>query len=141
MKNIGTRLLVLLVVTLLGTGICFAANGSGVADGSGPLHDITAGEPFMYSGTVVACVKDDGLLLAVSEEIEPVLIAGIGPKAYWEEIGVERPAKGDALTAEGYTVEIDGLIVNIATSITFVADDGVSTIVVLLRDEDGDPLW
>lgn len=140
MKNIGVRLLVLLVVTLFGAGIGFAANGSGAADGTGPIHDITAGDAFVYTGTVIGCTKDQGLLLEVSEEIDPVMISGIGPKSYWEEIGVARPAIGDVITAEGYTVEIDGVFVNIAMSITIINDDGTSTLVPL-RNEDGDPLW
>ena len=139
MKNIATRLLVLLALTLFGTGISFAAEGNGAADGTGPIHDFTACTEVLYTGTVLSCVQYDGLLLEVSEELEPVLISGLGPKSYWEEMEVERPAIDDVITANVCPVEIDGVTVNIAMSISYA--DGEDVISILLRDEDGDPLW
>jgi hypothetical protein len=140
MKNMFTRLIVLLAVTILGSGLCWAGNGKGAADGTGPIHDITAGVPFTYTGTVVSYVQGEGLILDITtaEDVEPVevVISGIGPEFYWESLGVARPVAGDIITVSGYTVEYDGVAVNIATEI--ILADGT---VVTLRDEDGAPLW
>lgn len=137
MKNMVARLVLLFSLTVFGAGFSWAANGA--ADGSGPIHDIFSGTPFVYSGTVVGCVKGEGLILDAVNVDEDILISGVGPQSYWETIGVERPAKGDDITVAGYTVEFefDGEIalVNIATEITIGED------VVPLRDADGYPLW
>jgi hypothetical protein len=137
MKNMVARLIVLLALTVFGAGISWAANGA--EDGSGPIHDIFSGTPFDYTGAVAGCVQGEGLILDVDNVAEDILISGVGPRSYWESIGVERPAKGDTIRVVGYTVafefedEID--YVNIATEIT-IGDD-----VVPLRDDDGYPLW
>ena len=137
MKNMVARLIVLLALTVFGTGISWAANGA--EDGSGPIHDIFSGTPFDYTGTVAGCVQGEGLILDVDNVAEDILISGVGPQSYWESIGVERPAKGDTIRVVGYTVtfefEDEFVSVNIATEIT-IGDD-----VVPLRDDDGYPLW
>ncbi|MBI5559498.1 MAG: hypothetical protein HY885_17890 [Deltaproteobacteria bacterium] len=140
MKNMFTRIIVLLAVTILGSGLCWAGNGKGAADGTGPIHDITAGVPFEYTGTVVSYVQGEGLILDITteEDAQPVevVISGIGPEFYWENLGVARPVAGDIIIVSGYTVAYDDTEVNIAVEITLT--DGT---VVVLRDEDGAPLW
>ncbi|MCJ7602425.1 MAG: hypothetical protein MUO63_13125 [Desulfobulbaceae bacterium] len=161
MKTVATRLIVILMAALFGSGLCWAGNGNGgsngdgAADGSGPIHDIFAGEPFEYiDGTVVE--YDDGLVLEVVKvdengEIifdddgetpltEEVTISGIGPEWYWETFGVTRPEVGDVITVIGYTVEIDGVVKNIATLITVTTDEDV-VVEVPLREDDGSPVW
>lgn len=137
MKNMVTRLVLLLALTVFGAGIGWAANGA--EDGSGPIHDIFSGTPFDYSGTVVGCVKGEGLLLDADNVDEDILISGVGPQYFWEAIGVERPKKGDYIRVVGFTVEFEFddevMLVNIATEIT------IGDVVVSLRDEDGYPLW
>lgn len=139
MKHMVTRLVLLFALTLFGAGITWAGNGA--ADGSGPLHDIFSGTYFEYSGTVVGCVKYEGLILDAEEEDEDIIISGVGPQFYWESLGVEHPRKGDYISVTGYTVtfeldEDEFEVVNIAMTITI---DGVT---VELRDANtGEPLW
>lgn len=131
------RLILLLALTVFGAGISWAGNGA--MDGGGPIHDIFSGIPFDYSGTVIGCVKGEGLILDADNVDEDILISGVGPQYYWDSIGVDHPRKGDYIKVVGFTVEFefDGEItfVNIATEIT------IGDAVVPLRDEDGYPLW
>jgi len=139
------------MAALFGSGLCWAGNGNGgsngdgAADGSGPIHDFSDGEPFEYTGTVVEleeCTADEGLCLEVADLAKPVLILGIGPQWYWAEVlGLTRPEVGDVITVIGYTVEIDGVVKNIATQITVTTDEDV-VVEVPLRDlVTGLPLW
>jgi hypothetical protein len=140
MKTVATRLIVILMAALFGSGLCWAGNGNGAADGSGPIHDFSDGEQFKYTGTVVdleECTADKGLCLEVADLAEPVLILGIGPQWYWEEVlGLTRPEVDDKITVAGFTFESD----NIATEIWLLDVNNV-TVYVDLRDDDGSPLW
>lgn len=122
-----------MMVLVLSTGLGLAINGNGAGNGSGPIHDIFSGDYFIYTGDITGCVPGEGLIVATAQET--VVIYGIGPASYWEGLDVARPAVGDTITVEGYTVVYDSVSLNIATKI-LVGDDEVS-----LRDEDGMPLW
>ena len=128
-----------LMVLVLSTGLGLAINGNGDGEGSGPIHDIFSGTLFIYTGTIIGCVPGEGVKLSVDTTVDPtgeVIVYGIGPSSYWEgeEVDVPRPAVGDEITVEGYTVVYDSVSLNIATKIS-IGDDEV-----LLRDEDG-PIW
>lgn len=141
--------IMLLAITLLfGTGMlpALAGNGNGgqagngngnsngARDGSGPIHDILAGEPFVFTGDVVSCESGGGMVLDLGDTT--VTIYGVGPERYWDQVGVAKPQVGETITAEGYTVDYDGVERNIVMTIT-VADETVQ-----LRDPDtGAPLW
>ena len=123
-----------LMVLVLSTGWGLAINGKGAGDGSGPIHDIFSGIPFAYTGVIIDCVPGEGVIISV-EGLGKVIVYGIGPASYWEELGVARPAVGETITVEGYTVVCDSVSLNIATNIS---GEGYE---VDLRDQDGMPLW
>jgi len=131
MRKVLTSSVIVLMVFFLSAGIGLAGTGNG----TGPIHDISAGTPFTYEGDVSYPVPGQGLLLALSDGTN-VTIYGIGPVRYWESLGVDRPAVGDTVKADGYAVDYNGEVRNIAMSIT------VGTDTVQLRDPDtGVPLW
>ena len=109
------------------------SNGMGAGDGTGPVHDIYAGIPFEYGGDVTSMVPGQGLVLSTADG--DVAIYGIGPYRYWDGLGVEHPVVGDTLTVSGYAVDYNGVVRNIAVTVT------VGDATVELRDEAGAPLW
>ena len=136
-KGLAGSLIVLMVLFLsVGLGLAGKGRGAGhgIGDGLGPIHDIFAGTPFTYTGSVVSLVPGQGLVLAV--ENENVTIYGIGPVRYWNSLDVARPAVGESITVDGYAVDYNGEVRNIAMSIT-IGEDTVQ-----LRDPNtGLPLW
>jgi hypothetical protein len=121
-------------MVLFGAGMGLAGQGRGPGDGTGPIHDVTSGVPFTFTGTVIGSAMGGGLTLATASV--NVQIYGIGPFSYWTSQNVDYPVLGDTLTANGFTVNYNGFDQNVAMSITI---DG-STI--LLRDPvTGAPLW
>ena len=130
---------VILMVISLFVGLSFASNGRG--NGTGicnntrtPVYDISAGSEFQYTGDVVSIVRGQGMVLATDEG--NITIYGIGPIRYWAFQGVERPVVGETIEVNGYTVDYNGVVRNIATSVV-VGDDKVE-----LRDSDTCmPLW
>ncbi|NQU15238.1 MAG: hypothetical protein HQ561_13885 [Desulfobacteraceae bacterium] len=139
MRKVLTSSVIVLMVFFLSAGIGLAGNGkgggNGAGNGTGPIHDIFAGTPFTYTGDVASLVSGQGLLLALSDGTN-VTIYGIGPVRYWESSGVDRPTVGDTVKADGYAVDYNGEVRNIAMSIT------VGTDTVQLRDPvTGMPLW
>ena len=146
-SNIRRTVLVLFslfLVTLLATGTGLAGNngqgksnqlkkgGQGVnAPGLG--FSIFDGTPFTLTGTVVTADSEHCFEIDTAEGT--IMVYGIGPQVYWEELGVDRPVAGDTLTVEGYIVTFKETERYIAVSIT-TGDQ-----VVELRDDDGKPLW
>ena len=122
--------MMLLCVTTVG----MAGMGPGGGQGGG-FFNITSGEPFEYSGTVLGCDPGQGMTIETANgEVE---IVGIGPYFYWEDQGVQRPAAGDHLVVTGYKVEANGGERNVAMAITLEGEKTVQ-----LRDEKtGVPLW
>jgi hypothetical protein len=110
--------------------------------GYGGYHyDILNGTPFNYSGDVISSyvfshgIHGNGLELATASG--NVTVSGLGPDFYWQSLGVDKPVVGDSVTANGYTVEFNGNVVNVLMSI--VLQDG--TLVQLRDEETGAPLW
>lgn len=141
MKKVLTGSMITVMVVFLSAGVALAGygqggGGRGAGDGTGPIHYIYDGRPFTYTGGVVELVPGQGLLIATESEGN-VTVYGIGPIRYWESVGVTRPAVGESITVDGYEVNYNGEIRNIATTIILV--DGTE---VKLRDLDtGAPLW
>jgi len=140
MKKALTGSIIVLLVFLLSAGLGMAGNGKGsgqgVGDGTGPIHNIFEGTPFTVTGDVVTAVAGGGLELAPEDETANVIVYGIGSVRYWDSLGIDHPCVGDTLTVDGYTVDYNGEMRNIAVTITI---DGVT---VELRDPDtGAPLW
>ena len=131
---------VILMVISLTVGLSFAGNGRGNGTGicnktGDPVCDICEGTEFEYTGDVVSIIRGQGLVLAIENEGN-ITIYGIGPIRYWESQSVERPVIGDSITVYGHTVDYNGVVRNIATSIV-VGDNEVE-----LRDsETCAPLW
>lgn len=141
MKKALTGSVIALLVLFLSAGLGLAGNGKGsgqgAGDGTGPIHNIFEGTDFSFTGDVITVDARQGLLLATASG--NVTIYGIGPARYWESLdidGIDHPCVGDTLTVDGYTVDYNGEVRNIAVTITI---DGVT---VELRDPDtGAPLW
>ncbi|MEW6444333.1 MAG: hypothetical protein AB1640_25595 [bacterium] len=126
---------VIIAGVLLAAGASLAANGYGAGDGSGPLHDVLGGQPFTYAG-LVASTGSAGGGLVIATDAGNVTVYGIGPRSYWDDLGVERPAVGDWIEVSGFTVDFGDIERNIAMSVT------LSNVLVPLRDPDtGLPLW
>jgi hypothetical protein len=143
MKKMLSGGMIVLLVFFLSVGLGLAGNGkgsnggngggSGAGDGTDPIHDIYAGEPFTYEGDVIEC-QGDGIVIAVAGE--NITIYGIGPVRYWDSLELVKPAVGDTVTVTGYTVDYNGELRNIAVTIN------VGGVEVPLRDADtGTPLW
>jgi len=100
-----------------------------------PLVDITQGTPFEFQGELSRIRHRRGLAITISTG-EEVVVYGQGPAAYWEELGVDRPAIGDQVVARGFTVEYHGKVRNILVALI------INGVEVQLRDpETGAPLW
>ncbi len=137
MKKALTGSVIVLLVLFLSAGLGMAGNGKGqgIGDGTGPIHNIFAGTPFTVTGDVITAVAGGGLEIA-PDDTTIVTIYGIGPVRYWDSLGFDHPCVGDTLTVKGYTVDYNGVVRNIAVTIT-IGDDTVQ-----LRDpETGAPLW
>jgi len=143
-KTTGMLLVLMLTGFVCMAGVTFAGNGqggnqgsgggNGLGDGTGPIHDVLLGTPFDVRGDVVSIVPGQGLVLDTGDA--DVTVYGIGPVWYWETVGVDRPAVGDALYVEGFVVDYNGAERYIAMTITVGEDE------VPLRDpETGAPLW
>lgn len=131
---------VILMVISLTVGLSFAGNGrgngTGICNNTGdPVCDVCAGDPFEYTGAVVSIVRGQGIVLAIENEVN-ITIYGIGSIRYWTSQGVERPVIGETIEVDGCTVDYNGVVRNIATSVV-VGDNEVE-----LRDPDTcAPLW
>ena len=135
-KLLVLALAAVLAVTFAGEAMAGRGQGggNGVANGTGPIHNILAGTAFQFTGTVVEFLLGEGMLISTANG--NVVIYGIGPVRYWASLGVERPAVGEDVSVTGYTVNYNEDYRNIAVTMTV----GENT--VLLRDPDtGLPLW
>jgi hypothetical protein len=120
-------------------------NGNGNGNGYGPSpnqprYDILNGTPFSFAGDVmaigVASRGEYGSGMTISTVDGNVTVDGLGPWHYWEWLGTARPVVGDYVEVAGYTVEYNGIILNILMSVVI---DGQT---IQLRDpETGLPLW
>lgn len=110
-------------------------NGYGPGNGTGPIHDILAGTPITYSGTVVSAgYWGNGMVISTADG--NIKLYGLGSWRYWNSLNVKLPDVGEQIVVKGYTVEFNGSPRNILMSAEI---DGV---VVQLRDpETGIPLW
>lgn len=100
---------------------------------------IFRGEPFSLTGLVSTSdyYGHHGGAIALDTGSEEVVIHGLGPFWYWEELGATYPAEGEAVTVDGYGVDFAGYTSLIAVSLTKA--DGTF---IQLRDPDsGWPLW
>lgn len=109
-------------------------NGGGDQNQCGPHYDILGGSPFSFNGTVVNTGVTENALVVSTTEGE-LTVVGLGPLRYWESLGLTKPAVGDSVGGNGYTVDYNGIERNVLTDIT------VNAIMVQLRGEDGLPLW
>lgn len=134
MKKHLVSMVLVCAMVLFGAGVGIAGQGRGPGDGTGLIHDVTSGDPFTFTGFVTDFAMGGGLTLTTTTG--DVQIYGIGPVFYWTSQNVNYPEITDTLTANGFTVNYNGVYRNVAMSITI---DG-STIA--LRDPvTGAPLW
>jgi len=135
MKKRFVCMVLVCAMVLFGAGMGLAGHGKGPGNGTGPIHDILSGVPFTFTGDVIGFAEDGSLTLATTDG--NVQLYGIGPVYYWESLNVGYPVIGDTLTANGFTVDYNGVYKNVVMSITM--EDGTA---IDLRDpETGKPLW
>ena len=154
MKYVKGMMIIALAMVLTISGQAFAGRGHGQGSGTG----IAATGTCAYSGTgmlgvnifenapaititgKVSSAAYYGQGLQIDNGTEVVVVYGIGPVWYWNSLGIERPAIGDDVTAEGYEVTFsDGSVKNIAAKITI---SGETDQTIELRDADTSaPLW
>ncbi|MBF0099911.1 MAG: hypothetical protein HQK77_03300 [Desulfobacterales bacterium] len=131
-----TITMVLVFAVMFGTTYCFAGRGqgNGAGDGTGPIHDILSGTSFEYEGDVIGWEQGKGIQIATANG--NVSVQGLGPMRFWFQQGLDKPVVGDTIKVSGYTVNYNGVDVNIAMSIEI---DGKT---IQLRDaQTGAPLW
>ncbi|MFH0998802.1 MAG: hypothetical protein V1844_25405 [Pseudomonadota bacterium] len=134
MKKHFISMVLVCAMVLFGAGMSLAGQGKGPGDGTGPIHDILSGVPFTFTGDVIEFVQAGSLTLATADG--NVQLYGIGPVSYWESQNMAYPVIGDTLTANGFTVNYNGVYENVVMSITI---DGTT---IDLRDPiTGKPLW
>lgn len=124
--------------TTVTTGGCAGyTNGTcPVAGGGVCAVNIFTGEAVTVAGTVSSVLYNgDGMEIDTGAGV--VTVYGFGPYRYWDQVGVDRPEVGDAVTVKAYNVTYsDGTVRTIAASVT-VGDEEVT-----LRDAaTGAPLW
>jgi hypothetical protein len=159
MKQAGKWIGIVLAILLVTGGQALAQNGScsgkafcsnaasgenGNGSGNGECQNIrsrirlqilSTGEPVTITGTVTEALYA-GKGLTVDTGTELVNIFGFGPQFYWDNSGITKPDVGEEVVIDALEVTFsDGTAKIIATSVTIDED------VVLLRDEDGRPLW
>lgn len=130
------KVLALMIVFSLAVFTAGTAVAAGAGNGSGPL--CTPGDSVEFTGTVEDYLGDGGgiVLLAEIEGVPTeIVLHGIGPARFWDDLGVARPAVGEEITVYGYIVNCGGVERYILTSVLIEED------LVDLRDETGRPLW
>jgi len=152
MKYVKGLIIAVLAMVLTISGEAFAGRGHGQKAGkcacpySETCMNAASGVNIFENATAVtitgkvsvAAYQGDGLQVDNGTEI--VTVYGMGPIWYWNSLGIERPAVGDAVTIEAYEVKFsDGSVKNIAAKITINGETPQS---IELRDkETGAPLW
>ncbi|OAG28465.1 hypothetical protein [Thermodesulfatator autotrophicus] len=97
---------------------------------------ILSGTPVTITGVVKAVPWPASQGLQVETDQGVVTVYGIGPRWYWQQMGVPYPTVGEDITVEGYEVTFpNGTTRIVATKMT------VSGQTIVLRGEDGRPLW
>ncbi len=127
-------LMIVLSLTVLASG---AAAAGGARYGTGPL--CTAGDPVEFTGTVEDYLGDGGGIVLLTDIVgvsTEVVLHGIGPARFWDDLGVARPAVGEGITVYGYIVNCGGVERYILTSVLIDEETRVD-----LRDDAGRPLW
>ena len=112
MKKHFVSMVLVCTMVLFGAGMSLAGQGKGPGDGTGPIHDVLSGVPFMFTGDVIEFAQGGSLTLATTTADGNVQLYGIGPVYYWESNNVAYPVVGDSLAAKGFTVK-DTLHINI----------------------------
>jgi hypothetical protein len=91
------------------------------------------------TGTVYECKPDISTRIQIEIEGTIYSVYGLGPVSYWEDQGVVLPDVSQTITIWVFKVTYDdGTIKYVAKEIDVDNDDYVD---IVLRDEDGVPLW
>lgn len=119
----------------------YAGTGPGNGCWWGDPSYILKGEPFSFTGAVKSVGyysrSGGGGGMVLAAEQGDVTVYGTGPYWYWQRIDASWPQVGDQITVQGFTVDLNGVVSNMAMSITTA--DGST---VQLRDpQTGVPLW
>ncbi len=132
------RIFLTMLFTVIVPGICLAGYGAGGLmnnQHSGFSYDVCSGTPFTVTGIVASMIPGEGMEIATSDGTN-IVVYGVGPYRYWESMGVEKPAVGEEITVDGYRVDLNGIVRNVAMSITVAGQT------IQLRDSDTClPLW
>ena len=125
MENSFKRLFVTL--TLVMTFIMVQTAWSGIVD---------LGETEEITGLVYQCEPGEGFQVDTGEEI--IAIYGMGPASYWENEGVEFPQVGEEVTILAFVITFSDRTTKLVAKSVDLGGDGVD---IVLRDDDGTPLW
>lgn len=138
MKNIKSMAIVTIAALSLFVAVpaALAGNGKGPGNGSGPIHNITDGDPVMITGEVTS-VGTRGNGMEIETESGTATVYGLGPVGFWGTEGVGMPVVGDEITVTGYQVTFPDESTKIISE--SIVNDGQE---ITLRDpESGAPLW
>ena len=140
MKSIKCKAIVTIAALSLFIAVpaALAGNGNRPGNGSGPIHNITDGDPVVITGEVTSVgTKGNGIEIETGSETTTVY--GIGSVGFWGAEEIERPAVGDEITVNGYKVTLpDDSTKIISGSIDNITNGEQIT---LRDDESGAPLW
>ena len=126
MKNSFKKLLVTFALVM--TFIMVHTAWSGIED---------VGEITEVTGVVYECEPGSGFQVDTGEEI--ISVYSMGPPRYWEVKGVDFPQVGDEVTIWAFEITFsDGTTKLVAKEVDLGADGSVD---IVLRDDDGTPLW
>lgn len=138
MKSIKSMAIVTLAVVSLFIAVpaALAGNGKGPGNGSGPIHNITDGDPVDITGTVTSTgTRGNGI--EIETESGTTTVYGLGPVGFWGTEGVGIPVVGDEITVTGYEVTFPDESTKIISE--SIVNNGQE---ITLRDpESGAPLW
>ena len=138
MKSIKCKAIVTIAALSLFIAVpaALAGNGNRPGNGSGPIHNITDGDPVVITGEVKSVgTKGNGIEIYTGSETTTVY--GIGPVGFWGTEGIGIPVVGDEITVTGYEVTFPDESTKI---ISESINNGEQEIT--LRDpESGAPLW
>lgn len=138
MKNTKSVTIVTLAVVSLFIAVpaALARNGHGPGNRSGPIYNITDGDPVEITGTVTSAgTKGNGIEIDTGSGTTTVY--GVGPVGFWGTEGVGIPVVGDEITVNGYEVTFPNNSTKIISESIINGEQEIT-----LRDpESGAPLW
>lgn len=121
MKNIKSIVVVTFTALslLIMAPAVFAGNGKGLSQGAGdgtcPIHSILDGVPVVIEGTV-ASIGTQGNGIGIDNGVEIITVFGMGPLAFRDAAGIEKPEIGEDIVINGYEITLSDTSTRIIAS-------------------------